>query len=449
MAHAPRSRRHFLHSSALLMASPLILPGRVRAQASAPSRRLALGCIGIGIMGRSLLNNCVQRDDVQIVAVCEVDTTRREDAKRRVDEAYSKINDATHRGCAAYGDFRELIARTDIDAVVIAAPDHWHAVMAIAAVRAGKDVYCEKPLTHNIREALQLVQAVRQTDRVFQTGSQQRSAKEFRVAAELVRNGVIGRVNSIHVSFGDPASHCNLPAEPMEPGLDWNLWCGPGPLVGYNPALSPRGVHTHYPPWRNTWEFGGGAITNWGAHHIDIAQWALGVDGSGPVEVRAPRDWETAKRGAQLVYADGTLLTHVRGRAAVTFHGTEGELSVDRGKFELTLAGRTVHKFWDKAVDKGTSLEREVTLTEREFLAEAKVRLHQSHSHFQDFMDCVRERRRPICDVAIGASSVIACHVMNFAYRYGANARWDPAGHQFISGGSANWLTRDDRNWQG
>src|SRR5262245_42560954 len=329
------TRRRFLQSSVLLAGAPLILSRRIRAQGTAPSQRLTLGCIGIGIMGRSLLNNCVQREDVQVLAVCDVDTTRREAARRSVEEAYSKLTNASYRGCTEHNDIREVIARRDIDAGLIAAPEHWHARMEIAAVAAGKDVYCEKPLTHTIHEAVQLVQAVRRADRVFQTGSQQRSQNNFRVAAELVRNGVVGRVNSIHVSFGDPATRCSFPAEPMEPGLDWNLWCGPGPLVDYSPELSPRGVHTTYPPWRQTWEFGGGAITNWGAHHIDIAQWALGKDGSGPVEVRAPQGWEAAKRGAQLVYADGTLLTHVRGRAAVTFHGTEGQIDVDRGKFAL------------------------------------------------------------------------------------------------------------------
>jgi len=289
------------------------------------------------------------------------------------------------------------------------------------------------------------VKAVRATNRVFQVGSQQRSAKEFRVAAELVRNGLIGRVHAVGVSFGDPARPYDKPAEPVEPGLDWNLWCGPGPLVNYNPMLSPRGVHNHFPHWRNTWEFGGGMITDWGAHHIDIAQWALDKDENGPVEVRAPRDWQTAKRGAQLVYADGTVLTHVKGKG-VSFYGTEGEIHVNRGKFEFVRDAKVIHKFWDKEVDKGTSLEREVTLTEREFLADAKVKLYNSKSHFQDFMDAVVSRKRPICDVAIGASTAIACHVMNFAYHYGANAKWDPVRNKFAgfnSGGDSRWLTRE------
>jgi predicted dehydrogenase len=436
------TRRRFLQNSALLAAAPLILPSRVWSQETAPGKRLGIGFIGMGKQMRAHLKNCLRRDDVQVIAVCDVDTTRREDAKKRTEEAYAEKTGSTYRGCAAYNDFREVLGRKDIDAVVIATPDHWHAYVAIAAVKAGKDVYCEKPLTHNVREAVELVKAVRQANRVFQVGSQQRSSKEFRVAAELVRNGVLGRVDAVHVSFGDPAQPFHEPEEPLEPGLDWKMWCGPGPLVHYSPVLSPRGLHDHFPKWRDTWEFGGGMITDWGAHHIDIAQWALNADGNGPVEVRAPQQWETAKRGAQLVYADRTVLTHVRGKG-VSFYGTEGECHVNRGKFELIMAGKTVHKFWDKEVDKTTSMEREVTLTEREFLADAKVKLYNSKSHFQDFIDCVQSRKRPICDVEIGASSAIACHVMNFAYHYGANAKWNPAKHRFASGGSSKWLTRD------
>jgi predicted dehydrogenase len=436
------TRRRFLQNSALLAAAPLILPRRVWSQESAPSKRVTFGCIGMGKMMKGHLGALINRDDAEVLAVCDVDTTRREASLQRVTEAYAAKAGTAHKGCKAYSDFREVLARPDIDAVIIATPDHWHAFIAIAAVRAGKDVYCEKPLTYNIHEAVELVKAVRKSNRVFQTGSQQRSAKEFRIAAELVRNGVLGNVNSIHVSFGDPAAPYREPAEEMEPGLDWKMWCGPGPLVNYNPFLCPRGVHDNFPHWRKTWEFGGGMITDWGAHHIDIAQWALGADGSGPVEVRAPQNWENAKRGAQLVYADGTVLTHVRGKG-VSFYGTEGELHVNRGKFELIMDGKVIHKFWDKDVDKATSLEREVTLTERKYLVDAKIKLPAPKSHFQDFMDCVASRKRPICDVEIGASSVIACHVMNFAYRYGANAKWDPQRNRIVSGGSNRWLTRD------
>lgn len=443
MSLASLSRRRFLQLSTTLAAGPLILPSRVWSAETAPSKRITLGCIGMGKQMKGLLGALIGRDDVQVLAVCDVDTTRREAAKKRVNEAYAKKEEAgSYKACDAYNDFREVIARNDIDCVFIATPDHWHAYIAIAAVRAGKDVYCEKPVTHNIREAVELTKEVRKANRVFQVGSQQRSDKEFRIACELVRNGVLGRVSAINVSFGDPAKPYSEPAAEMEPGLDWKMWCGPGPLVNYSPFLCPRGLHDNFPDWRKTWEFGGGMITDWGAHHIDIAQWAMGVDGSGPVEVRAPKDWETAKRGAQLVYADGTLVTHVRGRG-VSFYGTEGTCHVHRGRFELVIGAKTVHKFWDREVDKGTSMEREVTLTEREYLADAKVKLYNSKSHLQDFLDCVVSRQRPICDIEVGASSVIACHVMNFAYRYGANAKWNPAKNRFASGGDSAWLTRN------
>lgn len=442
MSHPPTTRRRFLQNSALLAATPLILPNRVWSQQTAPSKRVTFGCIGMGKQMKGHLGALINRDDIEVLAVCDVDTTRREAALKRVEGAYTAKAGTAYKGCKAYTDFREVLARKDIDAVLIATPDHWHAYIAIAAVQAGKDVYCEKPLTYSIHEAVELVKAVRKTDRVFQTGSQQRSSKEFRTSAELIRNGVLGKISAVHVSFGDPAAPYREPAETMEPGLDWKMWCGPGPLVDYSPFLCPRGVHDNFPNWRKTWEFGGGMITDWGAHHIDIAQWALGFDGSGPVEVRAPKNWETAKRGAQLIYSDGTVLTHVRGKG-VSFYGTEGELHVNRGKFELIMDGKTVNKFWDKEVDKTTSLEREVTLADRKYLVDAKVKLPAPKSHFQDFMDSIASRKRPICDVEIGASSVIACHVMNFAYRYGANAKWDPKRNRVGSGGSNKWLTRD------
>lgn len=186
-------RRRFI-AAAAGMAAPLFLPRGLWGQGNSPGARLTLGVIGMGQMGNVLLRALVGRDDMEVVAVCDVDTTRREAARRRVDEARSERTGQTSRACSAFNDFRELLARDNIDAVVIATPDHWHAFMGIAAVQAGKDVYCEKPLTHNVHEAGQLVQAVRRSGRVFQTGSQQRSGREFRVAAELVRNGVLGRI---------------------------------------------------------------------------------------------------------------------------------------------------------------------------------------------------------------------------------------------------------------
>jgi predicted dehydrogenase len=439
------SRRQFAKVAAASVAAPFILPSRIWSAETAPSERLTLGFIGVGKMNSGHLNSFLGRKEVQIVAVCDVDTNRRENAKKTVEERYSKDKEAGFKGCEAYADFRKLLERKDIDAVVIATPDHWHAFIAIAALNAGKDVYCEKPLTHNIHEALTLIDAVRSNKRILQTGSQQRSSKEFRVAAELVRNGIIGKINHVETAFGAPAKPNANPEEPMEPGLDWDMWCGPAPLVPYSSVLSPRGVHNHFPAWRMTREFGGGMITDWGAHHIDIAQWGLGEDEHGPVEIIAPENYANANDGAKLIYASGIPLLHNGKGRGVSFYGANGEVHVNRGKFELVLGGKTIHKFWDKEADKGTSLDREVILTEREYLADAKVKLYNSKNHHEDWLNSIKTREKPICDVAIGASTAISCHLMSQAYYHGGSMKWNPEKHEYISGGDAKWLTREYR----
>ncbi|MDB6004348.1 MAG: Myo-inositol 2-dehydrogenase [Prosthecobacter sp.] len=443
------SRRQFTKVAAASVAAPFILPSRVWSADTAPSERLTLGFIGVGKMNSGHLNSFLGRKEVQIVAVCDVDTNRRENAKKTVEERYGKDEDAGFKGCEAYADFRKLLERKDIDAVVIATPDHWHAFIAIAALNAGKDVYCEKPLTHNIHEALTLIDSVRSNKRILQTGSQQRSSKEFRVAAELVRNGIIGKIQRVETAFGAPAKPNANPEEPMEPGLDWDMWCGPAPLVPYSSILSPRGVHNHFPAWRNTREFGGGMITDWGAHHIDIAQWGLGEDEHGPVEIIAPENYADANDGAKLIYASGIPLLHNGKGKGVSFFGENGEVHVNRGKFEFILGGKTIHKFWDKEADKGTSLDREVILTEREYLADAKVKLYNSKNHHEDWLNSIKTREKPICDVAIGASTAISCHLMSQAYYHGGAMKWNPEKHEYISGGDAKWLTREYRaDWK-
>lgn len=437
------SRRSFLAGAFGAVAAPWILPSRVWAADTGGNSRINVGVMGVGMMSTLHLKVLLPRDDIQIVAVCDVDTNRREYAKANVEKHYAAaMPGGAYKGCTAYNDFRELLARKDIDVVINITPDHWHAFIGIAAVQAGKDVYGEKPLTHNVHEALKLTQAVRDTDRIFQTGSQQRSSKEFRIASELVRNGVIGDLKTITTYFTDPAPPYYLGEEPMEPGLDWDMWCGPGPLKPYNSVLSPRGIPTHFPNWRNTREFGGGRVTDWGAHHIDIAQWAMDCDATGPVEVRSPGLVKT--RGAQLVYANGVVLTHNEGKG-VSFYGSDGEVHVNRNKFELFLGGKRIHGFLDKETDKGVSLDRVLALTERDFLQDAKIKLRVSKNHFDDFFDSVRRRQKPICDVAIGAATAISCHLMNMAYNHGASFQWDPQDSTFTQGGDPKWLTREYR----
>ena len=336
------------------------------------------------------------------------------------------------QGCAAYNDFRELVARPDIDAICIATPDHWHAILTVAALKAGKDVYCEKPLTHNIQEAIVVMDTVKTTGRVLQTGSMQRSMGEFRVACELALNGILGKITHVHVNFSGPARPHDLPEEAMEPGLDWDLWQGPAPLAKYHSSLSPRGVHGHYPAWRDIAEYGGGGMTDFGAHHLDIAQWGLGMDGSGPVGIKpAPGSREAFAnkkpgdlRGVELTYANGVVVKQVHGYG-VEFFGSDGEVKVDRGRFELTLKTKT---FARKSTDADRfSVESQYMKVEKELLADAKIRLQRSTNHLGDFLTSVRNRQKPVASDIAGGTTAIGCHLMAIACRTATAFRWDPA----------------------
>lgn len=432
------SRRRFLGTVMGASLAPFILPSGLRAQTS-PNGKLAVGFIGTGKQARGLMNKFMNLPDVVVVAVCDVDTNRRDAAKQRVENHYGKNQNTAWKGCTAHKDFRELLDRKDIDAVVIATPDHWHAIISVAAVQAGKDVMCEKPLTQTVREAVAVVKAVRDHKRVFQTGSMQRSMREFRVAAELVRNGAIGKVTRVETAFGVPGVPCDLPEEAMEPGLDWDMWLGPAPKRAYNAILAPRGVHEHFPMWRLYREYGGGFVTDWGAHHVDIAQWGLGRDESGPVEVIAPADFSTAKFGAKLRYADGCELTHVGAGKGASFFGADGEVHVNRGKIEVIKGGKIIAKHWEKSDSPG--LAPSLDLLEKEFLTDAKVKLVASPDHYANFVTAIRDRSQPITHEGIGASSVIACHLLNFAYYHGKNFKWNPAENTFADGtGDVSWL---------
>jgi predicted dehydrogenase len=431
------SRRHFLKSSAALSV-PLILPFSLKGETA--NNKVVMGFIGMGKQSHGLLSNFIEQDDVHVAAVCDVDTTRREHAQKVVNDHYTAKQKSEYTGCDAYNDFRKIIEREDINAVCIATPDHWHAIPTIAALRSGKDVYCEKPLTHNIHEAIEVIQEVDKNKRVLQTGSMQRSSKEFRVACELVANNVIGKISKVECSFGDPGIACDLETEEMEPGLDWDMWCGPGPKRGYSSVLSPRGNHTHYPKWRTYKEYGGGMVCDWGAHHLDIAQWGLGMDGSGPVKITAP---EVGNRGAVLHYADGVEVIHKDG-FGVHFFGESGEVKVNRRRFEMIKDGEVFAK-WTNKQDSG-SLFGALAKAEKEFLNDKKVALYQSSHHIQDFLECVRKRTKPITNEIVGAGSAICCHLMNQAYYNRTAIHWDPAKKTFAKGGDPAWLTRDYRS---
>ena len=393
------TRRHFLKTAAIAGAVPFILPSGLRAAADAPSRKFTLGFIGLGKQGHGLLRNCLPRNDVRVLAISDADTTRMNLAKDTVDKAYAdEAKTGTHRGCDTYQDFRELLARPDIDAVVIATPDHWHALISIAAVRAGKDVYCEKPVAHTVLEGRAMVEAVRANHRILQVGSMQRSMGCFRAACELVRNGVIGTVAHTEAAVGGPPVVCDLPAEPAEPGLNWDMWLGPAPMRPYNAILSPRGFPRGFPEWRHYREYGSGGVGDWGAHHFDIIQWAFGYDDGGPVEF-FPAPNAGAQEGARWRYATGQEVTHRAGNG-ITFHGDKGKIYVNRGVFKLWLGDKL----------KGETMDDYSPLL-KELLPANAVRLYRSTNHISDWVKAMQTRELPICDIETGHRSATVCNL--------------------------------------
>lgn len=426
------NRRHLLKKSALFGA-PLVLPsGLPGAEANG---RINVGFIGIGKRTSSLLREFLRQPEVKVVAVCDVDTNRREDGKKRVDEFYKS------KDCKAYNDFRKITTDPAIDAVVIVTPDHWHTIQILSAIENGKDVYAEKPLTHNIRESVILMDAVKKSGRIVQTGSQQRSSREFRVACELARNGVIGKIDHGFVNFGGPGVMCDLPEEKPEPGLDWDLWLGPAPMRPYNSILAPRGVHTHFPKWRNYYEYAGGQVNDWGAHHLDIVQWALGKDESGPTAAKRPEK-EGDTKGASVIY-DEITITHGKG-IGVHLIGDRGEIQVARGDFALKVEGEVV----GSNLAKGKKLGDEIDKAEQAFLKDAKVKLYESPGHVRDFLNCIKTRKQPITSAVVGSRSINVAHLMNLAYRHHSNIDWDPIKNTFAEGSKhpLEWLTRTYRD---
>ncbi len=415
------SRRSFIKGAAAA-AAPLFVPSSVFGGPgkTAPSDRLAIGSIGIGGMGGGHLSRYLGRRDTQVLAVCDVDGVKRGEAQNRANTKYADLRKkGSYQGCAAYNDFRELLARDDIDAVVIATPDHWHAIIAIEAAKAGKDIYCEKPLSLTIREGRAMVDAVRRYGRVLQTGSQQRSGYggKFRFACEMVCSGRIGKLKTAHVSVGGPSKDCYLPAEPTPEGLDWDMWIGPAPWRPYHHLIHPF-------KWRSWRDYSGGGMTDWGAHHFDIVQWALDMDTSGPVEIYPP-DGKEHKR-LTYVYANGVEVYHggYTGKGSgITFTGTKGWIEVSR----------------DHLATYPASIMKEPTRPD-------EVHLYNSQDHAGNWLECIRTRRRPICDVEIGCRSVTVCLLGDLAYWLKRPLKWDPAKEQFVGDELANrWLDRPKR----
>jgi predicted dehydrogenase len=289
------TRRAFMFRGAALGAT-VVLPTIVSSTvfgAAAPSSRITMGMIGMGGQMGGHFRTMLGRSDVQVLAVCDVDRRKRENAKGQTESTYAQaMASGTYQGCDAYREYERVCERPDIDAVLIATPDHWHAAISLTAIKTGKDVYCEKPMTLTIREGRLVSDACRQYGTIYQVGSQQRSEWAFRTAAEIVRNGWIGKVKTCYASLGRFAPPATLPEQPIPEGFDYDRWLGPTPWYPYN----YRRVEGNFGGgWRCFWEYGSRKNGDWGAHHFDIIQWALGMDDSGPVKF-IPKSWDGTPR---------------------------------------------------------------------------------------------------------------------------------------------------------
>ena len=421
----PNSRRDFIKNTATALAGIMIVPrfvlGGKRPDGSfytAPSDIITLGFVGCGKQARGLSNSFLNTNEVRINAISEVYKDKAQLLLNRIKEAHAKNPQlGAYADIPVYNDFRELLARKDVDAVVIASPDHWHAAMAVRAAEAGKDIFCEKPLSLTVKEGRAMVNATRKHHRVFQTGNMQRSWPEFRQAVELIRNGYIGEIKSIKVNVGPPPVAYNLPEEPIPQGLDWKAWLGPNEAVPFNAVLAPPITQDIYPRWRLYKEFGGGLVTDWGAHMFDIAQWALDMDNSGPVEIFAPDGKEYPFLTYK--YENGITMTHENWEwnNAVLFTGTEGELRIARGKLETTPASINDRK-----------------------IGETEKHVYKSENHYKDFLNAMRKRTQPICDVEVGHRTASVCNIGNIAYELKRPLKWNPKKEQFKNDDEANAL---------
>ena len=437
-------RRGFLKKSVVAVAGMGSFPYFVSSSALGkaghvpPSGRIAMGSIGVGGMGTNNMRAFLTQPDVQVVAVCDVTRASneyghwykkgwqgawfgREPARKIVDDHYARKNPSgRNKSCTAYNDFRELLARDDIDAVCITTPDHWHAIPAIMAASTGRHIYCEKPMSLTVAEGRAMAEAVRRHGVIFQTGTQRRSSQQYRFVCELIRNGRIGRLQRVVATIG--SNNKVAPAKDWKPmpvpeWLDYDLWLGPAPWVPYH---KDRCLYT----FRFGLDYSGGQTTNLGAHAIDIVQWANGTDDTGPVEVEDlggefPKDglFTTAtKVHFRARYANGVeLICKTQDGGPFLFEGTEGRIQIQR----------------DQPTFEPESLKTSV-------IGPNEIHLYKSNDHHRNFIDCVKAHRETAAPVEVGHRSVTICHLGNIAMTLKRKLRWDPDKERFINDEPAN-----------
>jgi predicted dehydrogenase len=449
------SRREFmgaagkgLVAASVLRGFPAIVPSSVLG-AAAPGNMINIGAIGTGRISRGHdLPGLWKHPHARIVALCDLDSKRVAETKTLVNGHYATKTGKPYDGVTTYTDYRELLANKDVDAVVISTPDHWHALIAIHAVEAGKDVYLQKPASLTIAEGRAMSNAVHRSGRIFQIGSQQRSSPQFRYAAELVRNGRIGQLKTVEVGLpGDPAGE-NEPVMPVPKNLNDDMWLGSTAVVPYTEKRVHPQTGYDRPGWLRCEQFGAGMITGWGAHHLDSAHWAMNTEYTGPVEI-----WGEAKFPAsglwdvhgpfrtEAIYADGVRMI-VSGDFpnGIKFIGTEGWIFVSRGNERVT-ASDPVAKLKD---------ERALNASDPKIITSVigpdEIHLYDSKDHHGNWLDCVRSRQQPIAPVEVAHRSCSACLLHHIAMKTKRKLYWDPVKERFKNDADANaMLSRPQR----
>ena len=421
------SRRTFVRTGAALAAVPYFVPASVLGAGAAvsPSEKITVGCIGVGGHGTGVnLRSYLGQPDAKVLAVCDVDGNHLKRAEKMVNDKYGNTD------CATTKDFRDILARKDIDAVMISTPDHWHVLMSVMAAKAGKDVQCEKP-TLTIDEGKKLVKAIRRYGRVFQTSTEDRAVAVYHRMAELVRNGRIGKLRKVEVILPrQPGKSGDPTPQPVPKELDWDMWLGPAP---YAPYTKDR-VHFHF---RWIWDYSGGIICDWGTHLFDTAQWGNDTERSGPVEIEGTGTyWEgglynTVKEyDVTYRYANGVVMTCKPGSPSIKFIGTEGWVGNHGWRARLEASSKEI---LDSVIEPN----------------EIHLYTNPAGEH-RDFLDCVKTRKDPYFPVDIGARVSTVCHLGNIAIKTGRKLKWDPDKEVFPNDNEANrMLSRPMRSpWQ-
>jgi predicted dehydrogenase len=436
-------------TSVIAAGFPAIVPASVFG-ATSPSNRINVGAIGTGRISRGHdMPGIWKYDQARIMAVCDLDSRRMEDAKTLVNGYYAKKTGQPYDGVTGYLDYRELLRNEDVDAVVISTPDHWHALIAISAVEAGKDVYLQKPASLTIAEGRAVSNAVHSTGRIFQIGSQQRSAAQFRYAAELVRNGRIGQLKTVYVGLpGDPSGEVE-PEMAVPKSLNYEMWLGSTPWAYYTEKRVHPQEGYDRPGWLRCEQFGAGMITGWGAHHIDSAHWAMGTEYTGPLEIKGSAEFP--KQGlwdvhgpfrTEALYADGVRMI-VSGEFpnGIKFEGSQGWIFVSRGTERVT-ASDPVAKLKD-----ATALSASDPKIITSVIGPNEIHLYESKDQHGNWLDCVRSRQQPIAPVEVAHRSCSACLLHHIAMKTKRTLHWDPLRERFKNDDEANaMLARPQRS---